>query len=325
MSQVAYNFTNDEVKELCFKQLQFVTQEYIQKGYKSTKTTTKDNTFYTLLENNSDLLVLEYERTIAIGVQIISYDAKNEKLKCMLVIHTDKTIIYNIFGINNTKTLWFYIQNDSNSLPTIYIFDKPPRCEEEYDTYENKLENVEKENIELIEDKYLCEKGINNENYEDVEYDDEEYEEYEHTEYEDVEYEHTEYEDEEVITPDEACKITFEIPKEGCRVYLVNEFPEYKPIWHKNVSTYEDINKIYFKLFSQIHGCMPFEITDYNSAYKEECEYPEIPEEIMLFEEIAKEITDNIRENIECVYFMCVINNEGDEIFTALLTTIHNG
>jgi len=45
--------------------------------------------------------------------------------------------------------------------------------------------------------------------------------------------------DNENDTPEEACDIEIELPKEGQRLYIVNEYPYYKPIWHKDID-YDD-------------------------------------------------------------------------------------
>jgi hypothetical protein len=115
--------------------------------------------------------------------------------------------------------------------------------------------------------------------------------------------------------PDDALEITFALPKQGRRLYLMNEYPTYntEPIWSKDLSEDDDHEKIYKKIFSQIHGCLPFEVTGYNSAYKEEGHYPEIPEEIKLFKEI--DIPDIDEDG---VYFVCVMDTEGNEIFTGM-------
>ena len=119
--------------------------------------------------------------------------------------------------------------------------------------------------------------------------------------------------------PEDAFDITFELPKQDYRIYLVNEYPSYdqKPVWYKDLQSEDECQKVYEKLFSQIHGCMPFEVTGYNSAYKEEGFYPEILEDIKLMSEIG--IPDICEDG---VYFICVLDNEGNEIFTKLLTPL---
>ena len=118
--------------------------------------------------------------------------------------------------------------------------------------------------------------------------------------------------------PEDALDITFKLPTQDYRIYLLNEYPSYSdiPIWYKDLPSKDKCEKVYKKLFSQIHDCMPFEITGYNSAYKEEGFYSEIPEDIKLMSEI--DIGYNICE--EGVYFVCVLDHEGNEIFTKILS-----
>jgi hypothetical protein len=123
--------------------------------------------------------------------------------------------------------------------------------------------------------------------------------------------------------PEEAFEINFSLPKQGFRLYIINEYPNYdtKPIWYIDLKS--ECEKIYKKMFSQIYGCMPFEMSESNSAYKEEGEYPEISEEIRLMTDIGKDITDKIKENMEeHVYFLCILNANGDEIITKILSPI---
>lgn len=125
--------------------------------------------------------------------------------------------------------------------------------------------------------------------------------------------------------PDDAFEITFLLPEKGNRLYIINEYPSYdtEPIWHVDLEN-DDCKKVYNKIFSQIYDCMPFEITGYNSVYKDEGDYPEVSEEIRLMEDIGKDITDKIKENIdEYVYFLCILNNKGEEVFTKELSPIH--
>jgi hypothetical protein len=119
--------------------------------------------------------------------------------------------------------------------------------------------------------------------------------------------------------PEDVLDITFKLPKQGYRIYLINEYPSYEPepIWYKDLPSKDDCEKVYKKLFYQIHNCIPFEVTGYNSAYKEEGFYPEITEDIKLMHEIGiPEICE------DGVYFISVLDNEGNEIFTKLLTPL---
>ena len=121
---------------------------------------------------------------------------------------------------------------------------------------------------------------------------------------------------------DELFEITFEIPNCGYRLYLVNEFPDYKPIWYKDF-TDENINNIYLKTFTQIHDCMPFVVSGWTPSYVEEGEYPEVTEEIENMEDVLPlEIVNEIEENDEGNYFIIFIDNNGDELSTQLLRPI---
>ncbi len=122
---------------------------------------------------------------------------------------------------------------------------------------------------------------------------------------------------------EDAYPITFEMPKEGYRMYIVNDFPEYEVIWYKDLNDNDDFNEIYLKIFSQIHNCMPFKVTDHNSAGKEEGEYPDISEKIKNLPNIAEDIVEKIKEDFQGYYFFCVIDNEGTDIFTELLQPIY--
>jgi hypothetical protein len=134
------------------------------------------------------------------------------------------------------------------------------------------------------------------------------------------EYEEDEYNN----TPEEACEIKFALPKEGQRLYIVNEFPYYKPIWHKDIDDDENTEQLYLKIFSQIHDCMPFKVSGYNSAYKEEGCYPDVSNDIFNMHDIIDK--DLIKKISECeddgYYFLFVVDCDGDEIRTNLLNPI---
>lgn len=118
-------------------------------------------------------------------------------------------------------------------------------------------------------------------------------------------------------------EITFELPEKGNRIYLVNEFPSYdtKPMWMLDLGNSSG-QKVYEKMFSQIYDTMPFQVTDYTSSYKEIGEYPEISKEIAEMEDIARDITNHIKDDIEGVYFLCVISKEGKLLFEWILSPI---
>uniref|UniRef100_A0A6C0E1E2 Uncharacterized protein n=1 Tax=viral metagenome TaxID=1070528 RepID=A0A6C0E1E2_9ZZZZ len=125
---------------------------------------------------------------------------------------------------------------------------------------------------------------------------------------------------EEENAPEDALDITFKLPKKNYRIFLINEYPSYnnEPIWYKDLPSKDECEKVYKKLFSQIHDCMPFKVTGYNSSYKEEGFYPKISEDIKLMSEI--DIGTDIYG--DGIYFLCVLDNEGNEIFTKLLSPL---
>lgn len=130
-------------------------------------------------------------------------------------------------------------------------------------------------------------------------------------------------EDDNNYTPEEACEIEFVLPKEGTRLYIVNEFPKNEPIWYKDIND-DDIESLYLKIFSQIHDCMPFKVTGYNSAYKELGHYPDIPDDIKNLPKIIdKKLIKKISKcEDDGYYFLFVADSEGNEIMTHLLNPI---
>jgi hypothetical protein len=127
--------------------------------------------------------------------------------------------------------------------------------------------------------------------------------------------------DDENNTPEEACEIKFALPKERQRLYIVNEFPYNKPIWHKDID-YDE--QLYLKIFSQIHDCMPFEVSGYDNAYVEEGNYPDISNDIknmhdIIDKDLIKQITEGEDKGY---YFLFVVDSNGNEIITKLLNPI---
>ena len=121
---------------------------------------------------------------------------------------------------------------------------------------------------------------------------------------------------------DELFEITFEIPSSGYRLYLVNEFPDYKPIWYKDF-TDENINNLYLKTFTQIHDCMQFVVSGWTPSYVEEGENPEVTEEIKNMEDVLPlEIVNKVVDNDKGDYFIIFIDNNGDVLTTQLLKPI---
>ena len=119
--------------------------------------------------------------------------------------------------------------------------------------------------------------------------------------------------------PEDAAEIEFELPTKGVRIYIVNEFPYYKPIWYKDLDDEEDYENMYLKIFSQLHECMPFVVTGLTSSYKEEGHYPEVTEEMNNMKDIEgiKEV-----ENMNGDFFVCVIDSDGNELLTELLRPV---
>jgi hypothetical protein len=189
---------------------------------------------------------------------------------------------YTIEEKEKEKTFWFHIASDYRSGRSIYTYTKPPK-------YDNEDEDDEDDDNE--ED--------NNEEDNDNEEDDD---------------------DEDA--PEEATDIKFALPKEGIRIYIVNEFPNYQPIWYKDVDG--DTTPIYLKIFSQIHESLPFVVTGMTSGYKEEGYYPDIPEYIQAMPDVIdKELVNKISElEDDGYYFVFVVDSNGYAIQTELLNPI---
>jgi hypothetical protein len=131
-------------------------------------------------------------------------------------------------------------------------------------------------------------------------------------------------EESEYNTPEEACEIEFSLPKEGQRIYIVIDFPEYRPIWYKDINNDENTELLYLKIFSQIHDCLPFKVTGYNCAYKEKGYYPDVPNNIKNLPNIInKKLIIKISElEDNGYYFIFIVDSDGDEIMTQLLNPI---
>jgi hypothetical protein len=88
----------------------------------------------------------------------------------------------------------------------------------------------------------------------------------------------------------------------------------------------DDTKLLYLKIFSHIHGFMPFNVTGWNSAYKEEGHYPDIPENIKtlpLPNIIDKKLTKIIRNcKDDGFYFLFIVDSDGNECRTHLLNPI---
>ena len=130
-------------------------------------------------------------------------------------------------------------------------------------------------------------------------------------------------EENEYDTPEEASEIKFNLPKEGKRLFIVIDFPEYKPIWYKDIYDDENTELLYLKIFSQIHDFLPFKVTGQNCAYKEEGYYPDVPNHIKNLPNIIdKKLIKKISECEDEYYFIFIVDSDGDEIMTHLLNPI---
>ncbi len=123
-------------------------------------------------------------------------------------------------------------------------------------------------------------------------------------------------------TPDEANEITFILPHKGYRLYVVNECPDYESVWHMDIDDDTDYEKIYLKIFSQIHGCLPFKVTGLSVSGKDEGDYPDIPTEIEeMTNVIDKTLVDKIEKN-GGYYFVFIVDSDGNELLTEMLFPI---
>ena len=126
-------------------------------------------------------------------------------------------------------------------------------------------------------------------------------------------------EDEDEYAPNEAAPYTFQIP-EHYRVYIVADYPDYSIKGFIDTDEGKECKNLYLKMFSQLHDCLPFEVTGWNSSYKEEGEYPEVPDEIKKMPNVK--IIEKMKEENKTgdyVYFVFAIDNEGDEVFSEML------
>jgi hypothetical protein len=117
--------------------------------------------------------------------------------------------------------------------------------------------------------------------------------------------------------PEEATPFTFECPPyDNYRLYICCDYPKYDNLFYVDCDTLKSCKNLYLKIFSQIHDCLPFEITGWTSAYKEEGYYPEVSEEIKLLPEIN---LDKLERYDMYDYFVIALDNLGNEYFTKLL------
>jgi hypothetical protein len=140
-----------------------------------------------------------------------------------------------------------------------------------------------------------------------------------------AEAEDVDYTDDDSYTPEEAAEINFSLPTEGMRVYIVNEYPDFTPVWHVDVSDDADTNQMYLKIFSQIHDCMPFQVTGLTSAYKEDGYWPDVPDDIKQLPNIIDQSAADIikkRVNNEH-YFLFIVDSDGYDFGTHLLNPLY--
>ena len=103
------------------------------------------------------------------------------------------------------KTFWFYISSGYHSETSIYANDKPP-ISKFYNSEYSEKKSIKNTIVEYVKD----EDDSDNEEFVDF------------ADFKDVESVETSEN-----APEFSCEITFELPKDGFRVYIVNEFPNY--------------------------------------------------------------------------------------------------
>lgn len=198
---------------------------------------------------------------------------------------------------NKIKKLWFYIHDDYRNGPNIYSYNRPPLY----------LINI-KNNNNYNENN----SDINNENNSDINCDDDN------------------YSDSDSYADDESFDIDFILPSNNkLRLYIVNEFPNYTPIWHMDIDYNKNNNdqytNIYLKIFTQIHECMPFKLTGHTNSYKDIGYYPDVNDKYknmnnIINDELIHEI--NSTSNDCGKYFFIVLDSNGYYYYNKLLTPI---
>ena len=104
-------------------------------------------------------------------------------------------------------------------------------------------------------------------------------------------------------------------PKTGYKVLLGCEFDCYSFLKEWEFTSKENAEKHINKAFSQFHESLPFVVTGYNSAFKEDGYYPDVPQDIKDMDTIELNIpayTDNI-------YFLVLIDK--DKVISTLSLT----
>lgn len=126
---------------------------------------------------------------------------------------------------------------------------------------------------------------------------------------EDKNYDPDDESDDGDLTEYNEYKFVLPINYEYC-VYVVNEFPNYTVIYEKDCDTEEEFIKIKNKIFSQVHGSMPFVVTGMTCAYKDEGYFPDVPDDIKMLPEIEEL---NHLEN-DGYYFIIILDQDGNQI-----------
>ena len=78
---------------------------------------------------------------------------------------------------------------------------------------------------------------------------------------------------------------------------------------------YKNVKNISRKIYSQVHGCMPFKVTGMSCAYKDEGYYPDIPQEILDMPDIddVKSLSHN---------YLIAIDSGGDDVYSLIITPL---
>ena len=122
-------------------------------------------------------------------------------------------------------------------------------------------------------------------------------------------------ENEKVETPEEVMEIDSQLPSDGkYRIYIVNEHPSFYPVFNKDISSDLDCQKIYWKLFSQIHGCLPIKEKKESIYDTEIIPNMKITPEIANMDNIIDDdnLINIIEEETEGYYFLFIVDSLGN-------------
>ena len=124
-------------------------------------------------------------------------------------------------------------------------------------------------------------------------------------------------EDEKFVTPEEGMEIDCRLPSDGnYRIYIVNEYPSFYPVFDKDISSDSDCEKIYLKIFSQINDCLPIKDKININCDKKNINIQKV-EVTPEIEEMDNIIDDNellktIEEETEGYYFLFIVDSLGN-------------